>query len=209
MPLKHIVREGDCLASIAYANGFAIDTIWNHSSNDALRQLRTSPFQLVPGDEVTIPDRVPKVLPRKTGKCHVFRRRNVPEMVTIRLYDAEKRPRADLPYVLVIEGKRFEGTTDAEGRVQHGILPSLPSAQLIIGDDEIYELATGFLLPESEDGGVSARLAALGYLFSDEDGQDPVLLADALRSFQTDEQLTASGAIDDATRAKLKERYGS
>jgi hypothetical protein len=209
MPKKHIVQDGDCLASIAYANGFAIDTVWNDSANATLKEMRSTPFQLVPGDEVTIPDLVPKLVPCETAKRHVFRRKNVPEIMKIQLQDKLKQPRANLSYVLMLDGVRIEGTTDAEGKLQQSISPAIRSAQLIISETEVYELATGYLLPVTEPGGVAARLAALGFLTSEEDGDDAILLADAMKSFQSAEQLTVSGLADDATRAKLVERYGS
>jgi hypothetical protein len=209
MPIKYTAVPGDCLAAIAYANGFAIDTIWDDDANAALRKVRDTPFQLVPGDEVTIPDRVPKEVGCATGKRYTFRRRNVPEQLKIQLFDADKKPRANLAYVLIVDGVRSEGTTDGDGRIQQGILPSARSAMLTLGASEVYELDTGYLLPDTEEGGARARLAALGYLVAEEDGEDPAILADALRAFQTDETLTVTGQIDDDTRSRLRQRYGS
>ena len=53
---SHTVAEGDCLSSIAFDSGFIWQTIWWHSSNEALRERRNDPNVLYPGDVVKIPD---------------------------------------------------------------------------------------------------------------------------------------------------------
>jgi N-acetylmuramoyl-L-alanine amidase len=52
---KHVVREGECLASIAFENGFFPDTIWRHADNSALKERRENPNVLQPGDVLFIP----------------------------------------------------------------------------------------------------------------------------------------------------------
>jgi putative peptidoglycan binding protein len=65
-----------------------------------------------------------------------------------------------------------------------------------------YELALGTLDPIDTDSGVNGRLRGLGYHF---EGDDPEA---AIRAFQKKEQLDETGAMDDQTREKLKEKFG-
>jgi len=52
MSREHLVRPGDCIASLAATCGVSVATIWDHPDNAALRQRRASPHQLMPGDVV-------------------------------------------------------------------------------------------------------------------------------------------------------------
>ena len=57
MPV-HTVQQGEHLPALAERYGFqTIDPIWNDPANAELKQLRKNPMVLMPGDEVTIPDR--------------------------------------------------------------------------------------------------------------------------------------------------------
>ena len=55
MPQQYLVREQDCMASIAVRFGFHPDTIWNYGGNDDLRRVRGDSRILRAGDEVVIP----------------------------------------------------------------------------------------------------------------------------------------------------------
>ena len=55
MPI-HNVTQGDCFLSIAEANGFFWETLWNHPENKTLKAERKDPAVLLPGDKVFVPD---------------------------------------------------------------------------------------------------------------------------------------------------------
>jgi nucleoid-associated protein YgaU len=56
---KHIVAKGDTLSKIAKDHGFQNwAVVWNCDENANLRALRIKPERIVPGDEVSIPQRV-------------------------------------------------------------------------------------------------------------------------------------------------------
>lgn len=83
MPTKHKVKDGDCIASIAFENGFFWRTVWEDSGNAALKRKRKSPFQLMPGDEVQVPDLRHKEESRASDQRHRFKLKGVPAVLII------------------------------------------------------------------------------------------------------------------------------
>lgn len=206
MPRRHEVREGECIATIADQYGLFPPTIWDAPANAALRAQRKSPYVLAPGDVLTIPDVRPRRETAPTGAVHRFKRKGVPEKLSFVLAD-DGRPRADLPYTLEVDGRRIDGRTGADGRVEHWIPPDAKQATLVIDDDERYTIALGRLDPESSDEGALRRLENLGLLargFRDRDS-----IEDAVQRFQRAQGLTASGTLDAATRDRLREAHGA
>lgn len=207
MPVKHIIRPGDCIASVSLAHGFAPDTVWNDDANRKLREKRESGYLLVPGDVLIVPDLRRQAVDCATSRLHTFRRRGIPEKLEIRLLDCDE-PRASVPYVLVIDGERQEGTTDADGCLHAWIPPTARVGELRVDGDEPVPLKLGHLVPVTEADGVRDRLRNLGFLPA-EDDHDEHELTLALLHFQEHHELPASGTADDATRAKLLEIHGS
>jgi N-acetylmuramoyl-L-alanine amidase len=72
MPKKHIVKQGECISSIADAHGFFPDNIWNDAANTKLRGKRKDPNVLYSGDVVVIPDKQSKEESCATEKKHSF-----------------------------------------------------------------------------------------------------------------------------------------
>jgi hypothetical protein len=208
LPRRHTVRQGDCIASIAGEYGFFPDTIWNHSDNASLKAQRQDGYMLVPGDVVIIPDLRPGQESGATAKKHRFRRKGVPEMLRLVIRDEEDQPRANLPYLLTIDGEHREGSTDADGRIQEPIPPRAKLAKLRVGPEEEgleYELQLGGMDPISETTGVQARLHNLGYDVGPADGELGERGQKALEEFQYEHALEPTGRLDDATRHKLEE----
>ena len=206
MSHKHVVQKGECVASIACEYGFFLETVWKHPENAELREQRENPYVLKEGDVVFIPDKKIREEPRPTGKQHRFRVRNVPEKFRLQLLD-EGEPRTGLTYKLEIDKLVFDGTTDADGWIDHWIPPESERGRLTLSDEEIYDIELGCLEPVEYERGVIERLRNLGFLVPDNEEDDPIFLA--LLAFQQTYELEPTGEIDDETRARLIEIHGS
>ena len=202
---KYVTQQGDCLSSIAFNFGFLPDTIWNHPSNLELKQKRKDPNILLPGDELNIPDKQIAEYSRPTDALHKFRRKGVPSICRLQIFDGEQ-PRANQDYALVIDGIRFSGVTDGEGKLEQEIPPAAQKGTLTIGPDQMtYDLQFGHLDPVGETSGVQGRLINLGYDCGEVTGEMNEPTQMALRAFQHRFQLDETGEIDDDTLRKLEE----
>lgn len=200
---EHVVEQGECIASIAFAAGFSPQALWNHPDNAGLKQKRADPGVLLPGDKVTIPPLKTTANSGATGARHQFRRKGVPIKFKVRLLK-QARPRANLPYALTVDGIHSQGTTDGDGFVIGRIPPDASQVTIRLqdgGQTSVYHFALGSLDPIDADSGLQQRLASLGFRAADDVGG-------AVSAFQANQNLPVSGKLDDATRAKLKERYG-
>jgi len=205
MPKKHKVKKGDCIASIALDNGFFPDTVWDDPDNAKLKEDRESPYVLLEGDVVVVPDKRLKEESGADSQRHRFRRKGVPEILKLQFLN-NGEPRAKVAYSLNIDGHWFEGETDDEGRIEQAIPPDAKKGKLTLDHHEEYELKLGHIAPVSEKIGVCARLANLGYL-SDSDADDE-LMKDAVRLFQDDNDLEATGQINNETRDLIRDKHG-
>ena len=202
MPIRYTVNSGDC-TRIAFEHGFFPDTIWNHPDNSALKKSRKDPNVLMPGDVVSIPDKELKEASKPSDKKHRFRKKGIPAKLKVRLLKKGK-PRKNEHYRLSVDGASTEGNTDGDGFINQALPPNASEGKLIVGEganSDVFLLRFGHVDPLVSDTGVAGRLHDLGYSV----GED---LAGALRKFQTDNELDATGGMNDATRNKLKEKFG-
>lgn len=203
------VKQGECMESIAYEQGFFWKTLWTDSHNAELKEKRGNPNVLLPGDQVFIPD-------KRVGRCcgateqkHRFRRKGVPSRIHLVL-ERNEQPLANVPYVLDIDGRIFESTTNDKGEVQHPIPPNAKQGKLIVGsapDTEVFELVLGYLDPIDDLRGVQARLNNLGFDCGLPDGQLSEQTVRALKSFQEAAGLPANGGLDPQTNEALQEEH--
>ena len=202
---NHVVEQGDCLSSIGAKYGFFPLTLWNHAENAELKELRKDPNVLLEGDVVVIPEKTIKEESCATEQKHKFKKKGTPAKIKIRLM-LDDEPRKNEPYKLNIDGKWIkDGKTDGDGYLECSVPAEAKSGELRVGsgtDMQIYQLGLGTLDPVNTESGAEDRLKGLGYGI--EEGE----LESALKAFQEKEKLNASGALDAATQAKLKERYG-
>jgi hypothetical protein len=205
----YIVKQGDWLAKIALDFGISQwQTIWNHPSNQSLRELRSSPNIIFPGDRVYIPATTKKDLDVITGKKHPFVVRTDPLKLHLQLFDGDKNPRSGISYSLQAGGRTIDATTTAEGMVIQDLNPTLTSAVLTV-DNQGVLLSLGHLDPIEEVSGVQARLVNLGYNPGDLDGLDGPKTRHAIRSFQRDcPPLKVDGICGPETRKKLFSVHG-
>lgn len=208
---EYLVKEGECVSSIAKDTGLFWETIWNEPANADLRSVRGDPNVLLPGDRLTIPALRGKQVEIGTGAFHRFVRRGEPVKLRLRICENDV-PRANEPFELVIDGESRQGTTDADGRLEAFLPGNVRDAVLYLGPPENrteYDIKLRELSPVSELVGVQQRLNNLGFACGAEDGQSGPETDQAIYEFQDKHDLQATGQPDDATRAKLREVHGS
>ena len=211
MPIYEVV-QGDCISSIAEDNGLFWQTIWNHPQNSHLKQKRPDPNVLLPGDLVFVPDKELRVETKATGSRYRFKRKGVPEFLTLRFLDSLDKPRTGVPYIANIDGTWASGKLDSNGACSIPIRPASKQGSITLGDPnkgEKYELSLGQMDPVDSTTGVVARLYNLGYLDSAHASDDNPEFAAAVKAFQLDQGLSASGQLDDSTRKRLVQAHGS
>jgi hypothetical protein len=203
MPTSYTVKNGDCISSIAFEHGFFPDTIWNHGDNAELKSKRKDPNVLMPGDVVFVPDKQINEISKPTEQEHRFRKKGVPAKLKVRVLK-KGQPRKNEKYRLIIDGKVLEGSTDGDGFVEKPLPPNAREGKLILGEGErkdTFVFRFGHVDPLDTDEGVAGRLHNLGYSAATD-------LPGALKKFQSDNGLEASGRVDEPTRSKLKEKFG-
>jgi hypothetical protein len=124
----------------------------------------------------------------------------------------KQTPRANVPYVVVIDGKSTNGTTDGSGMVQLSIPPNAKSGRLTLDPGTLTEtvinLNLGWLDPVENVSGVKQRLANLGFDCGDQSNDETPDFQAALEAYQESRGLEATGDLDDATRNQLKQEHG-
>lgn len=207
---NHNVVQGDCVLSIAEQYGFFWETVWNHPGNIELKKKREDPAVLYPGDVVFVPEKRLKEVSEPTNQVHKFRMKNAPAKFHIRLLDDDDEPRANLKYILEIDGQEFTGATDGSGAINVSIPPGAKNGKLLLVDEnEEYDLALGHLDPVEEIPGVQARLKGLGYYAGESSPAMNPETEQAIKDFQEANNLEPTGQLDDALRNKLESIYGS
>jgi hypothetical protein len=123
----------------------------------------------------------------------------------------EDKPRKNVPFVAIIDGKVITGNTDGDGRIELYIPPNASSGTLTLDPGTLKErvipLNLGHLNPIKALSGVTQRLNNLGFPCGD--GSDEVALTSALKAFQEKNGLSVTGNVDDATRNKLRDLHAS
>jgi|SRR5271170_2610544 len=223
--MNYTVKQGDCMSSIAVENGFFWQTLWNLSENAALKTKRKNPNVLLAGDKVFIPDLRVKNESRASGTKYTFVRKGVPEKLRMKLVDANHKPRANLDYIIVIDGNSQRGTTNSAGEITQSIPPGAKVGKLIIQPPtppqtgkgapppkkprrEITKLQLGHLDPISEVTGLKSRLANLKFYRGPIDGNVDDATKQALSNFQKRKGLPVTGVADDATKSLLQKLHG-
>ena len=210
MAINYQVKQGDCISSIAFENGFLPDTIWNHPNNAQLKVKRQDPNVLMPGDVVFVPDKRLKEISEPTSQVHKFICKLTPATLYLHLLN-DGEPIANETFELDVDGKITDGITDGEGKLRVSISPNAKKGVLMVGEigDQIkYDLNLGTLEPIDKVSGVKKRLYNLGYKVGSLNDQITEELEDAIFEFEFDHQLTQTGKITETNRAKLKEIYG-
>jgi N-acetylmuramoyl-L-alanine amidase len=206
MSERRIVGPGDHVVRIAHDAGFTrFESVWDHADNAELRQRRVNPCVLARGDKVAVPELRPGKREAATGSRHRFVLGRTTVELRVALRSFLRRPLANRPCTVDVDGDAQELVTDGDGVVTRPIPQDARLAVITIDDDEI-ELLIGYLEPIDTESGWKNRLMNLGYLLDTEDA-DAIELA--LEEFQVDHGLEVTREADDATRAALQDEHGS
>lgn len=204
----HVVRQGECVHSIAYALGLPWQKVWDLSDNDALREAGRKPNHLLPGDRLAVPEATPGEVRLRTGQRHELRAKI--GLVELSLKLAENgAPLANVAWRIEGDGGHREGTTDGDGVLTTRIPTGWSRARLRLRVDEptevSHELVCGALDPLESTSGVQGRLANLGLYAGAVDGVLGPQTRAALRSFQSLHGLRVHGGVDRETLDRLRE----
>lgn len=208
---RHVVREGECAASIGARHGLSAHALMNRDGNSALRDARPNHHVLAPGDVVDVPDAVERRIAFTHGGTARYKARVPKAHVRLRLLLPSGDPAANKRFEVAVPGARapITGTSDGDGvvDVEVAVLHTHATLRLQLGERDWLEIPVhiGHMDPDALESGVRARLANLGHA----PGQGADALADAVRRFQIGEELPVTGVVDDETRARLLERSGT
>lgn len=202
--MKQKVGQGESVLSLAKKNGFFWRTIWEHGDNAELRAKRKDPSVVFADDDIFIPVKEPKEVSKPTDAEHSFKRKGEPCKIKLQLFKFGK-PRSAESYVIEVKDTRIEGTTDGDGKIEHFIPGDASSGKLILrGGKEVYPLKIGYLDPLDELIGVQQRLFNLGYNCP-QNGELDAATITAVKQFQAENDLEATGEIDSQIKAKLEQ----
>lgn len=212
MSVQYVVKQGDCLSSIAKQFGFPDwRRIYDDPQNAAFKKKRPNPNLIFPGDVLAIPDRQAKQETRPTTARHTFRAKRSKARVRIKVKDQDDKAFAGKKYRLVVGGRTFEGNIGQDGLIEHPIEPDAGAGALTVwldGDTSrpgiVWNLKVGHLDPVEENTGIQARLKNLGFDCGVIDGIVGPKTRAAILGFQIKNGLQPTGQIDGATRGKLK-----
>lgn len=199
-----VVGAGDSIPSIAKDRGFFWKTIWDDPKNASLKSLRQDPNVLYEGDKVWVRALETKSESCATEQLHEFKRLGDPLKFKVQLMRIGE-PRKNEEYVLEMGGKIITGKTDGDGKLEEWMPGNTKDVRLILqGGKETYDFTVSRLDPADTTSGVQQRLNNLGYDCGDVNGELNDRTRGALRSFQADNGLEATGEIDAATKGKIK-----
>ena len=217
----HKAVEGDTISSIAASYGFTDweEKVWNAGENANLKTERENPNELVPGDEVFIPELEQKQEARPTDEWHDFHVVRNKRHLRLKLQNENGEPLANKAYQITPD-ESFRGTyvqqkqtTDADGMIDEEIPHTLLEAVLTLPDENLRaRLMIGYLQPIPMGEPVSApaldvggALGGLGGGLADAVG-GAIDFSKALSNFTV---VTAILPASVKRRSKLKSRHAT
>jgi hypothetical protein len=215
MAKYHTVRQGEHLARIALQYGYPdYRALWSDPGNASLRELRGSPDVLLPGDQVSIPDKPPREEKRATNVRHRFTVTVSRPTIRVALEGLLGRPLRSAKCELRLDGEVIPLVADGHGIVQHPIAVGAERADLVLNDDSAggprtFPLYIGHLDPVTEVSGQEARLNNLGFRAGTAGDPTAYNFRSAVEEFQCDYGLVVDGKCGPVTQRKLVAVHGS
>ena len=218
--MHHTTQQGEHLSGIAHLHGFIYDTLWQHAGNSELRNHRKTPHILLPGDDVSVPEKQLKEEQRSTDQKHTFRLKARPLILQLILDRRFGNPVANAPCDLQVDLDKASLVTSGDGELQRRIRPTDKKAILTVQENAAAQgqvvttprelpILIGFLDPIDEPSGWLGRLSNLGYyrgpIPGDAQSDD---VRSAVEEFQCDQNLAVDGVFGPNTQAKLKSIHG-
>jgi Putative peptidoglycan binding domain len=207
----YVVKQGDCISSIAKDHGYFWETIWNDPANSELKETRVDPNVLLPGDRVTLPEKATKQDVGATEERHRFVRRGEPAFMRVRILKGGQ-PRSNEPYTLEVGATQTSGVLDVEGTADIPIQGNASVGVLTVGeaDDQTkHRFFLGEVNPITEVSGIQGRLANLSFDCGPIDGVLGPKTRSAIKAFQRLNKLKVNGQPDTETRNALEKQFGS
>ena len=183
MPKEHQLDPGDCLQSLALANGFGDGKkIYDAPENADLRKLRAVPAAVAPGDTVVIPDLKPRTLSLPNEQVHNLVVRRPKAVLRVVVCDEAGEPIAGKSYELTLGETTIQGTTTGDGVVEQPLPLDVTEATLLVHEESSkdqgrwrWHLTMATLEGSDTPRGQWQRLVNLGYWCepdsSDDDGE--------------------------------------
>lgn len=213
----YVVAPGDCLSSIAAAHGFPdADSLFKHGDNESLSKERSNAHVLMEGDKVALPTHPEHKVQLATNKSHRIVVTQPRIGLRVRLLDVDGSPLANKEAQLRCEDTNTRASTDSDGWLEKEVVVTQRSWEIIValdgnpGEQPSYgwRLGLGKLDPINFNSGVQQRLANLGYWPQTEDDLE-LVLPFALRAFQEDHGLQATGEANQETRDCLMKEHAN
>ena len=233
---RHVVRPGDCVASLAARYRTSVADIWDDPANAALRRQRSSPYLLQPGDLVELPEAAPSRVRVSPGANHRLATEGSQVRLFLKLFDerfeddavagehqlndggarmreadAPSPPRtealANVPYRLLAGSCVVEGTTDGEGRIDQRIDARLTSVRLILEPGNEHERSLEVKVGHLDPAEADEGIAQRLTNLGFPCAHDRGVEA-AVAGYQRSRGIDASGRLDDATRSQLLDESG-
>jgi hypothetical protein len=209
MAQSYTVKPGDHISSIAEEFQFRdYKNIWEDGGNAQLRQSRSNPDVLNPGDIINIPDKKKREEACATGRTHVFEARLIHPRLRIRFLDFDGEPRTDKDVDIEVESKVERVKTDGSGIATRHKIPRNAHQGKVLIETDGFKIGIGALDDVDTPKGQQARLMNLGYYRGSMDSVDEMEFRSAVEEFQCDREMKVTGVCDAETQAKLKSEHG-
>jgi hypothetical protein len=201
----HTVQQGETLLGLASQNGLeSWEDIVNAPENASIKDTLADPGVVKPGISLFLPNKTMKQQPSAVDAKHPFTVKRPKAWIRLAIKDADGAALANCKYELTVAGKTTSGTIAAGGVIEQAVPIDTTSGVLKVWTSdsafEEWQLKIGWMDPISEDSGIQARLANLGFDFGDD-------LPSAVKAFQARVGIEATGTIDDTLRQKLATYY--